>query len=73
MNCFIVSVDCQTHLLFEVLLLFTEGSMTVLKSLPVMTGQLELLDMEELKLVKKLWFAIIWDINIANCYCAVVD
>lgn len=55
MNCFIVSVDCQTHLLFEVLLLSTEGLMAVLKSLPVMTGQSELLDMEEkfLKLGKK--------------------
>ena len=52
MNCFIVSEDFQLHLLLEILVLSSDGSITVLKSPPIMTGQMEMFEMEG-KIMKK--------------------
>ena len=48
-NCLIMSDDWQFHLVM-LLLRSMDGSMTVLKSPPMMIGQLELLEMDEKKL-----------------------
>ncbi len=73
MNCFIPSFDCQMCLLLEVLLLSTDWLITVLKSPPIMIGQLELLEMVEKKVLIKRWIVSIWAINITYCDRAVID
>lgn len=41
MNCFIVSVDCELCLLPVIFDMSSDGSINVLKSPPIMTGQFE--------------------------------
>jgi len=53
MNCFMVSADFQMRLLPKLLHLSIVGSITVLKSPAIMTGQLEKFEIEEKKVWKK--------------------